>query len=117
MSNRSKDKALSLDSASLRESLKDFDQSFDFDAESKKDNHNLKRFTKEQLKKAIPVIMTISLIVLCIFVICFIVMLIRYLSLIWEEPQKISTLLFGTLKVFGAYVFGVLTPALFKNKK
>ena len=117
MSNSSKEKALHADSAYLREELEENDQSIDFEAESKKDNHNLIRAVKEQIGKAIPTVRVFALIVFGVFVTCFIVMLIRYLYLIWAETEKISVLLFGTLKIIGAYIFGVLTPAIFKNKR
>lgn len=117
MISNSKDKALSLDSDSLREKLGEADPSVDFRIESERDNHHLKRFAKDQIKQTIPAIRIFALILSGVLTMCFVVMLIRYFCLIWSDLEKISALLFGALKVMGAYFVGVLTPAIFKNKK
>ena len=61
-------------------------------------------------------IMQIALCLLAVLCILFTATLAWYLFLIHKDPDKLGALLLGTLNIVGAYVFGVLTPALFKNK-
>ncbi len=109
-------KVFSTDSDSIRKRSKDVDESVNFEEDSNRDNYHLKKAFKDALKEKIPEVINVFGGVIIFGALAAAICISRYLYLIWSDEMKLEALLSSTLTTVGAYIFGTLTAAVFKNK-
>ncbi|MFV0415961.1 MAG: hypothetical protein ACK5NG_06295 [Chthoniobacterales bacterium] len=109
-----KSKILDADPTELRGRSKDVEP--DYEAESRKHNHALRKVAKDEFSLWIPWVVKILLLAALLASVALCLFAGRYLCLIWSDTAKIEQLLITVGYSIVSFIFGTLLTIVFKNK-